>query len=143
MGETHLHFDGSCDKNGLAALNKILQVRSISVHVMSPNFRTHSRDYGYQSRTYGDRAHRYETAFAGPESVALSGGGAATEAKAAISANFRGLWKRNGLRDELANICEKFASNGFWRDGWLTVKQFVLFRRERWNIGRMTLGCRD
>ena len=122
-----LNSTNPCERGiGLAALNAMLQAMHFSSHYEF-QFGAHSRDYGYQPKTYGDQTHWYKTAFAVAESVALSGGGAATEAKAAISANFRGLWTRIGLRDELANISEKFASNGFWRDGWLAVKQTRYF----------------
>ncbi len=111
---------------GLAALGAMLKVMYFSSHY-DFQFGAHSRDYGYQPKTYDDQKHWYRIAFAVAESIALSGSAAATDAKATISANFRGLWTRIGLRDELESIVGKFASEGFWRDGWLAVKQTRYF----------------
>jgi hypothetical protein len=107
---------------GLTALDAMLEATHFSSDY-DFQFGAHSRDYGYQPKTYDELSHWYETAFWIAEEVALSGGAAANAAKAVISANFRDLWIRVGLRDELENIFIKFAAQGFWRDGWLAVKR--------------------
>jgi hypothetical protein len=107
---------------GLDALNAMLK----SWHFISDynfQFGAHSRDYGYHPKTYDELTKWYKTAFSVAEEAALSGGAAASVGKTAISTNFRGLWSQVGLRDELENISAKFAAQGFWRDGWLAVKQ--------------------
>jgi hypothetical protein len=106
---------------GLFALDAMLE----SAHFSSDydfEFGAHSRDYGYQPKTYGEQTGWYKAAVAIAEEVALSGEDAADGAKAAISTNFRGLWTVIGLRDELEAVSAKFAAHEFWRDGWLAVK---------------------
>lgn len=59
--------------------------------------------------------------------TALSGGHAAQAAKDAIAAHFRGLWAHQRLRDDIESISTIFASQGFWRDGWLAVRLTRVF----------------
>ncbi len=111
---------------GLAALDAMLQ----SMHFSSDydfQFGAHSRDYGYQPRTYGELKDWYKTALAVAEEIALSSAAVASAAKVTISANFRGMWTCVGLHDELEGISTKCAAQGFWRDGWLAVKQTRTF----------------
>jgi hypothetical protein len=101
-----------------------------SIHFSSDydfQFGAHSRDYGYQPKTYGEQSHWYATAFSVAKEIALSGGAAANVAKITVSANFRGLWTCVGLRDDLEDISAALAAQGFWRDGWLAVKQTRFF----------------
>lgn len=107
---------------GLKALKAMLKTSHFSSNY-GFQFGAHSRDYGYRPKTYGDVRHWYRSAFAIAEEVALSSNPAATAAQGTISANFRGLWTVVGLRNELATVAAKFAAHGFWRDGWLAVKQ--------------------
>lgn len=111
---------------GFTALDAMLESMHFSSHY-DFQFGGHSRDYGYRPRTYGDVAHWYMTAFAVAEEIALSSGAGASAAKAAIAANFRGLWTCAGLRVELESISATFAAQGFWRDGWSAVKQTRYF----------------
>ncbi len=107
---------------GLSALNAMLK----SMHFGSLydfQFGGHSRDYGYLPKTSDDSKRWYKVALAIAERVALSDNAAASAAKVAISDSFRGLWTSIALRDELESIFAKFAARGFWRDGWLAVKQ--------------------
>jgi hypothetical protein len=111
---------------GLMVLDAMLQTSNFSSDY-DFQFGAHSRDYGFQPKTYGDIAHWYRSAFAIAEAIALSNDSTAIAAKTTISANFRGLWSRIGLRDQLECISTKIAARGFWRDGWLAVKQTRFF----------------
>ena len=107
---------------GISALRAMLQ----SMYFGSGydfQFGARSRDFGYQPKTYDDQSHWYRAALALAEEIAQSNGASASAAKAAISANFRGLWTVAGLRDELEGISARFAAQAFWRDVWLAVKQ--------------------
>ncbi|HZZ80963.1 MAG TPA: hypothetical protein VFE62_20850 [Gemmataceae bacterium] len=106
---------------GIAALDAMLECDHFSSHY-DFQFGAHSRDYGYQPKTYGDLTNWYKTAFAVAQEFALSSQPAASAVRATIAGNFRGLWTRVGLRDELEAVAAKFAEQGFWKDGWLAVK---------------------
>lgn len=106
---------------GLFALDAMLECGHFSSHY-DFQFGAHSRDFGYQPKTYGDLTHWYKTAFTIAEEFALSNKVAASQVTTTIGANFRGLWTRVGLRDELEGVAAKVSAQGFWRDGWLAVK---------------------
>lgn len=110
--------NANAQRLGIAALDGMLECIHFSSHY-DFQFGAHSRDYGYQPKTYGDLTHWYKTALAVAEEFSFAGNVAA---KATIPSNFRGLWTRVGLRDELEAIAAKFAAEGFWSDGWLAVK---------------------
>lgn len=105
---------------GLAALDATLE----SINFSSDydfQFGARSRDYGYHPRTLGELRHWYSSAFQLAEEFALSDRTVAHGAKSVIATNFRGLWTKIGMRDELEGIAAKFAAQGFWKDGWLAV----------------------
>jgi hypothetical protein len=104
---------------GIAALSAMLR-SSFFASDYDFQFGAHSRDYGYVPKTPHDVRHWYSTAFAVAEKFALNGNAAA---RLIIADNFRGLWTQAGLRDELEAIASKFAAQGFWSDGWLSVKR--------------------
>jgi Zn-finger nucleic acid-binding protein len=106
---------------GLAALDAMLEAMRFSSDY-DFQFGARSRDYGYQPGTYGELVHWYRTAFALAAEIALSNGPAAEAVKAEIATNFRGLWSRVGIRDELEKLFARSAAQGFWREGWLAVK---------------------
>lgn len=106
---------------GIAALDAMLEAMHFSSHY-DFQFGAHSRDYGYQPKTYGDLTHWYRVAFELTETTALSDGPASVAARNLISSNLRGLWSRVGLRDELERVCLAFAKHGFWPEGWQAVK---------------------
>jgi hypothetical protein len=109
---------------GVAALGAMLKSTHFS-SLYDFQFGAHSRDYGYQPKAHDELRHWYQTAFAVAEQIALSDVAATTAVKATISAKFRGLWTRIGLRVELERISISLAARGFWRDGWLAAKQVL------------------
>lgn len=106
---------------GLKALQAMLKSMGF-ISDYDFQFGGHSRDFGYQPKTFGELRHWYKAALSVATEVAFSDGAAASAAKNAISKHFRGLWSQVGLRDELEDIFMNFAVQGFWRDGWLAVK---------------------
>ncbi|MGO8847982.1 MAG: hypothetical protein ACLQFI_22195 [Methylocella sp.] len=106
---------------GSKALDAMLEAMHFNSHY-DFQFGAHSRDYGYQPKTYEDMTHWYRTGLALAEENALSDSPVAAVAKVQISENFRGLWSRVGLRDELETLFMMLAAKGFWREGWLAVK---------------------
>jgi hypothetical protein len=69
---------------GFSALDAMLECVHFSSHY-DFRFGAHSRDYGYQPKTYGDLVHWYKVALVVAEEVALSSGPDAEAAKATIA----------------------------------------------------------
>src|SRR5206468_95320 len=85
---------------GFAALDAMLEATHFNSHYEF-QFGAHSRDYGFYAKTYGELTHWFRTALALAAEITGMQGQRSERAKHIIAANFRGLWSRVGLHDEL------------------------------------------
>ena len=117
--------DAAQKKLGFAALDAMLEAYHFSSH-FEFKFGARSRDYGYQPKIYGDITRWYGSALAAAMEL-FREGKHHRAAKGLIASNFRGLWVRGRIRDELEKTMLEIAKQEFWREGWLAVKQTRFF----------------
>jgi hypothetical protein len=107
---------------GLRALRSVLQAWHFSSHY-SFDFGARSRDFGYQPRTRADVVHWYGSALRAIEPFACKDDSVGTTVRTTVAQAFRGLWTRGGMYDALERICRGIARRGFWREGWIAIRQ--------------------
>jgi hypothetical protein len=86
-------------------------------------FGARSRNYGYQPRETKDVKHWFDAVMAIASSLALSGAPVASQVRKCIADEFRGLWRKGGQIQALEELFRQVAAEGFWRDGWIAVRQ--------------------
>ncbi|MBH5373518.1 hypothetical protein [Bradyrhizobium glycinis] len=62
--------------------------------------------------------------------LAISDGPVASGVCKAIAHEFRGLWSNAGQVDALEGLANQIASKGFWREGWIAVRQTRIYDGE-------------
>ena len=91
------------------------------------DFGARSRDYGYAPKT-SDEIHKWYTEFIDlTETVAISNKPIAAKVKALLADQFRGLWIKAGVFDELERVANLLASKGTWNEGWIAVRTTIRF----------------
>lgn len=113
-------------KLGYAALDALLQAFHFNSH-FDFKFGARSRDYGYQPKVYGDITHWYSSVLSGAMELLRANKEHAAAIQPLIASNFRGLWARGRIREELKQAMLEIARQEFWREGWLAVKQTRFF----------------
>ena len=111
---------------GAAALQALLE----TIHFGGGwdfEFGGRSRDYGYAPRSPEDAKKWFR------EGLKLAGDfGSSKEAAAplvrdVLARQFRGLWSRAAMFDELEEVCRAVAGAVFWKEGWIAVRQTIHF----------------
>jgi hypothetical protein len=69
----------------------------------------------------------FAAALKSAEGHAVSTAPVAAQVRAIIAKKFRGLWTKAGLYDDLERVCRAIRKEGFWRDGWIGVKETLRF----------------
>jgi hypothetical protein len=90
-------------------------------------FGARSRDYGYWPRTQDEVKHWFASVLKCTQSLACSEAPLASELRAVIADQFRGLWIKAGIYDELEQVCAAIRADRFWRDGWIAVRETLHF----------------
>jgi hypothetical protein len=111
---------------GVAGLKAALEAWHFN-SVSNFDFGARPRDFGYWPRTTKDVQHWFAAALKLVEALESGDGLAASDARAALAENFRGLWHSGGVRDELATLCRKITKQRFWPEGWLAVRHTLDF----------------
>ncbi|MGE4580469.1 MAG: hypothetical protein AB7F21_13145 [Desulfuromonadales bacterium] len=115
---------------GLAALDNVLK----TAHFSSGNqfeFGARSRDFGYRPRSNAEVSDWYRTTLSWIERLAFTEGVLKLKLRDLLAQNFRGLWASVHMFDELEKLAHLFASEGFWREGWIACKETLYFDRAR------------
>lgn len=113
---------------GQEALGKMLQTgHFMSLHPFE--FGARSRDYGYRPRTQTEKAHWYRASLVLIERLALDESVCPDELRRLLAQHLRGLWK-TGVHEELDALCRRFATNGFWREGWIANREALKFDQD-------------
>jgi hypothetical protein len=105
---------------------KALEAMMKSDHFMpytSFEFGARSRDYGYWPKYGSDVGRWFEEVLNFAEPFALGDSPVATRLRKTIARKFRGLWTHGSRYDALERIAKAIAGSGFWRDGWVAVRQ--------------------
>jgi hypothetical protein len=125
--ETLLCSDDSYRRTmGIKVLRNVLE----AVHFgpgFGFEFGAHPRDYGYWPKVVADVKHWYTTALKLVETIGLSKLEIAAEVRNTFARQFRGLWTQRLIRAELSNLCREFSKFGFWREGWVAVRQVIRY----------------
>jgi hypothetical protein len=111
---------------GIKALRNLLEAIHFSSN-FSFEFGAHPRDYGSWPKTQSDIDQWYISSLELVETFGLSGTVVASDVCSAFAGKFRGLWSRSSLHDVLDHLCRAIAKNGFWRDGWIAVRQTLKY----------------
>jgi hypothetical protein len=107
---------------GMRALRQVFEAWHFSSHY-SFEFGARSRDFGFQPRTRDDQTHWYGSALHFAETFAYGEGLVAKGVRGVLAQAFRGLWSRSGMYDDLERITRAIAAKGFWREGWIAIRQ--------------------
>ncbi len=105
---------------------KALEAMMKSGHFMpytSFEFGARSRDYGYWPKYGSDVGRWFEEVLTFAEPFALGDSPVAARVRKTIARKFRGLWTHGSRFDALERIFKSIAGSGFWRDGWVAVRQ--------------------
>jgi hypothetical protein len=111
---------------GLEALRSMLEAWHFSSGA-NFEFGSRSRDYGYLPRTTVEWQGWYAAVLKAAEGYAVSAEPFATEVATIIGKKFRGLWTKGGMYDDLERVSRLIRKVGFWREGWIGVKETLRF----------------
>jgi hypothetical protein len=90
-------------------------------------FGARSRDYGYLPKTTADFHAWFAPVLKAAEGYAVSRESFALPVRTILGSKFRGLWTAAGMYDDLDRVCRSIRNIGFWREGWIGVKETLRF----------------
>jgi hypothetical protein len=111
---------------GLNALRAMLEAMHFSSAAQF-EFGSRSRDFGYWPHTRAELQGWFATVLKAAETYAVGGHPIAAQVRTVIGKKFRGLWTMAGMYDDLERVCHTIREAGFWRDGWIGVKDTLRF----------------
>lgn len=114
---------------GLKSLDAVLKTDHFS-SAYGFEFGARSRDYGYYPPTGKDVKDWFGAVLQVVSPLALSGDPIAAGVRTSIARQFRGLWSNTDQFDAVENLAREIAANGFWREGWVAVRQARIFDGE-------------
>ena len=115
---------------GLAALEKALKTTYFSSHHRF-EFGARLRDYGYQPKCDDDVTRWYGTTLALIERLVFAEGVLAPELGDLVARKFRGLCGAANTLIDLEGLARRFASDRFWREGWIACRRTIHFDRDQ------------
>jgi hypothetical protein len=117
-----LSMDAKQRQIGLRALKATLKTSYFdSWHDFE--FGTRSRDYGYWPRSEKEIKHWFASAVLLIEKIACSDSPVSSALFSMLAEEFRDLWIRTAIYDQLEQICRAASARGFWPEGWLSVRR--------------------
>jgi hypothetical protein len=114
---------------GLKSLDAVLKTDHFSSSY-GFDFGARSRDYGYYPPTAKDVQDWFGAVLQLVSPMILSDDPVAPGVRTSIAREFRGLWSNAGQIDALETLVREIAKNGFWREGWVAVRQTRTFDGE-------------
>jgi hypothetical protein len=118
-----LRSDGPVEQHlGIKALEAVMKPDQFMPY-STFEFGARSRDYGYYPKNGSEVGHWFEEVLKMMEPIALGDSPVAARVQETIARKFRGLWTRGGRLDALERISKAIAGSGFWRDGWIAIRQ--------------------
>ena len=115
---------------GLAALDAMLKATGF-VSSYRFEFGGRSRDYGFWPRSSDDITKWYGLALALIERLAFTETALKRELGNVLARNFRGLWKSARTFSQLESLANRFAADGFWREGWAACRETLRVNGDR------------
>jgi hypothetical protein len=111
---------------GLNALRAMLEAWHFSSGATF-EFGARSRDYGYLPKTIADLQAWFGRVLKAAEGYGISRESFALPVRTILGKKFRGLWTRTGMHNDLERVCRSIRSLGFWREGWIGVKETLRY----------------
>ena len=111
---------------GLDALGALLEAWHFSSGAQF-EFGARSRDFGYWPRTTPELQSWYAAVLKVAEKYAVGKDRLADRVRTIVGRKFRGLWTKAGMYDDLDRLCRTIRKVGFWREGWVGVKETLRF----------------
>ena len=124
--------DSTSRSLGLAALDAVLKTTHFSSGYRF-EFGARSRDYGYSPKSKTDLTQWYDSALVLVDQLDQSEGVIKHELRSLVARHFRELWTLVCMQTRLETLVRKFATDGFWREGWIACRQTMQF-----DSGRLT-----
>ncbi|WP_316185814.1 MULTISPECIES: hypothetical protein [unclassified Bradyrhizobium] len=114
---------------GLKSLDAVLKTDHFSSS-HSFDFGGRSRDYGYYPPTAKDVQDWFGAVLQLVSPMALSDCPAAAGIRTSIAHEFRALWSNTGQIDAIETLIKEIGKTGFWREGWVAVRQTRIYDGE-------------
>lgn len=111
---------------GVFALDQMLEATHFGSFYQF-EFGARSRDYGYEPQSDADVTQWYGAVLTLIERLALTAGTLKPELRDLLARNFRGLWTLPSMQEELERLCRRFATDGFWYEGWAACRETMYF----------------
>lgn len=124
-----LSSDAKRYKIGLIALKATLK----TTHFESWRdfeFGARSRDYGYWPRSGKEIKHWFASAVMLVEKVTCSDSPVSSGLLSVVAEEFRDLWIRTAIYDQLEQICRVISARQFWPEGWLSIRRTLHCKAE-------------
>jgi len=122
--------DPTAQSLGLAAIGEALNTEG-GMSFQRFDFGARSRNFGYEPRTRDEVIHWYASVLALMERLSLTEGMLKIDLRSLLAKNFRGLWVRVGVNDQLESLLQRLAVDGFWRGAWLACRKTIRRDRDR------------
>ncbi|WFU15989.1 hypothetical protein [Bradyrhizobium sp. CB3481] len=122
--------DGKRRELGLKSLNAVLKTDHFSSSY-GFEFGARSRDYGYYPPNGKNVKDWFGAVLQLIQPLALSDDPAGAGVRSSLARKFRGLWSNAGQADALEALMRDIGKKGFWREGWVAVRQARIYDGER------------
>lgn len=113
--------DGLSQECGLAALDEMLEAWHFSSS-HSFEFGAHSRDFGWQPRAVNEVSDWYHSVIIFTLDLIAAKSLLTSQLCSILASNFRGLWSRACVYDDLESVVTMISPLGFWAEGWISVR---------------------
>ncbi|MFA5073719.1 MAG: hypothetical protein WC539_07465 [Nitrospirota bacterium] len=111
---------------GLDALDALLEAWHFSSSY-SFDFGARSRNYGWHPSTHDDVIAWFRAVITYAERLALSDLSFSEKVRSILAKNFRGLWSKAAVIDELESLANALSSQRYWSEGWIAVRNTIRF----------------
>jgi hypothetical protein len=108
------------------ALNRLLEAWHFSSSSRF-DFGARPRDYGWHPTSRDDIVAWYRASIDYATHLGLSNAPLSEKARSILANNFRGLWTKAGVFDELESMARELTGKGFWIEGWVAVCYTIRF----------------
>ncbi len=111
---------------GVTALEAALEAWQFT-QLYGFEFGARSRDYGYWPKDRSEVERWFRLTLNLVENVGCGHANSAPQVREALAKQFRGLWSKAAMYDELDRVCRAISANEFWPDGWIAVRTIQRF----------------
>ena len=124
-----LSIDAKRRQIGLRALKATLKTSHFeSWHDFE--FGARSRDFGHWPRSEKEIKHWFASAIMLVEKIACSDSSLSSDVRSIVAQEFRDLWIRTAIYDQLEQICRAISARQFWPEGWLSIRRTLHSKAE-------------